>query len=109
MKDKKKKKCLFDQQRHFNSPVINNHNRPHAITVQYASSDTLGSVHSAHLSANKSHSDILFEPTKSHSLTVYKNFETIESDPVDNFIDDESSQQDLTENIKREIKGMAEF
>ncbi|CAF4135656.1 unnamed protein product [Rotaria magnacalcarata] len=105
IKQRRKKKNLIEQQRHFNSPVLNNHNSGEG---QYASSDTLASIHSAHLSGSKSRSETYVEPTTLRTSSLYKNIEGIDSDPVENFIDDESLQQDSTDNSLTEIPAVTQ-
>ncbi|CAF3718479.1 unnamed protein product [Rotaria socialis] len=105
IKQRRKKKNLIEQQRHFNSPVLNNHNSG---AGQYASSDTLGSIHSARLSGSKSHSETYVEPATLQASSLYKNIEAIDSDPVENFIDDESLHQDSTDNSLTEIPAVTQ-
>ncbi|CAF3594771.1 unnamed protein product [Rotaria sp. Silwood1] len=106
LKQKKKKKSFIEQQqRHFNSPVLNHH---HSIATHYASSDTLGSIHSAPVSGSKSRSETLIEPPTLHSLSIYKNTEAIDNEHIKTFIDDESTQQYSSDNSLAEIQAISQ-
>ena len=86
IKQRKKKQSFVEQQRHFNSPAFKNHP---STTLRYASSEISGSIYSAQLSTTKSQSEALIEPP---APTIYKNFETNENDPIENFIEDTNKQ-----------------
>ncbi len=93
LKRRKKKKSFVEQQRHFNSPSINNHN----LTVPcYTSSDMLGSIPGAYLSTIKSQSEALIEPSTSN---IYKNMEKIDNDFTD---------QDSTEKKSKEMQAVTQ-
>jgi hypothetical protein len=80
LKRRKKKKNFIELQRHFNSPITNNHP---STAPRYASSEILGSLHSGHLSGGKTQSEALIESPMSKPLTIYKNIEAIETDPTE--------------------------
>jgi hypothetical protein len=91
LKRRKKKKNFVEQQRHSNSPSINNHN---LVAPRYTSSDMLSSSQSAYLSTSKSQSEALIEPSTS---IIYKNIENINNDSTENFIDQDSTEKKPTE------------
>lgn len=103
---KKKKSLIEQQQQHFNSPVLDKHS---STGIQYASSDTLDSVPSARLSGSKSHSETYVEPATLQTISLYKNIEPIDSEPIENFIDDESLNQDSNDNSSREIPPLNQY
>jgi hypothetical protein len=95
-KRRQKKKQIVEQQRQFNSPGDNNNYQ--STSPRYASSDMSSSVHSAQLPASQSQSQALIELPISQLSNIYKDIEAIDKeDPIENFIDDESLQQDSPE------------
>jgi hypothetical protein len=101
LRRRKKKKKFIQHQRHFNSPVLNS---PHSSAPRYASVDMLGSIHSAYLFDNKNQSEALIQSPQ----PIYKNIEAIENNRIENFIDDESLQQDLSEDKAAKIPAMTQ-
>jgi hypothetical protein len=92
-KRQEKKKKIVEQQRQLNSPSNNNH----STAPRYASSDMLGSIHSTQLTGNKSQSQALIAPASSSPSTIYKNVDALANDPIQNFIDEENRQQNITD------------
>jgi hypothetical protein len=101
LRRRKKKKKFIENQRHFNSPALNSH---HSSAPRYASVDMLGSIHSAYLFDNKNQCEALIESPQA----IYKNIEAIENNRIENFIDDESLQQDLSEDKTTKIPAITQ-
>jgi hypothetical protein len=91
LKRKRKKKNFVELQRQLSSPATNNYR---STVPRYASSDMLSSIHSGHIFGGKIQSEALIESSSSQPLTIYKNIDAVDKDPIENLIEKENLQQD---------------